>query len=77
MLEVALIISAIVLLSTYAIKHLFLKSDATDSTTNLNPVPCISPSLPYFGNALHLDMGKCHLQLSEYSNKYGPVFKVG
>lgn len=72
LLEISLLSLATILLFVYRLvcwsnKHF---------SYNLDLIPKATPCLPYFGNALHLDINKCHLVLADWAKKYGPVFYI-
>lgn len=70
--EIILLCTAVILFLAYALRgHL-----GRQPPSNRGSIPRVAPCLPYFGNALHLDMAKCHLCLSELRQKYGPVFSI-
>ena len=65
-LEVALCITAAVLTTVYWFTS-YLK---------LKHIPAAPQRIPFFGNSWNLDMTKCHLILSEWTKKLGPVFRI-
>lgn len=70
--EIILVCTAVLLLLAYILmSHLSCQNLSSRSL-----IPRVAPCLPYFGNALQLDMAKCHLCLSELRQKYGPVFRI-
>lgn len=71
-METILVSTAMLLLLVYILKGY----RGRQNQSSWGSIPRVSPCLPYFGNALQLNMAKCHLCLSELRQKYGPVFCI-
>ncbi|KAK7505234.1 hypothetical protein BaRGS_00003396 [Batillaria attramentaria] len=71
-LVVYLLFTALALLATYLVKAYL------DRWTfrGFGSIPTVAVRLPYVGNALHIDMTKCHRVLSDFARTYGPVFRI-
>lgn len=71
-IEIILTCIAVILLLLYSLRgHL-----GYQKACGLGSIPRVAPCLPFFGNALHVDMAQCHLSLSDLRPKYGQVFRI-
>ncbi|KAH9515766.1 hypothetical protein Btru_011942 [Bulinus truncatus] len=39
-------------------------------------IPKVTPRLPFFGNIRELDLNQCHVVLTEWAQRFGPVYRI-